>query len=130
GSTPTSRRWNAWYRPGRYAITTAKRPRPVAPARTTTARVHPLAAADPIPSVNNDDPPVYRASANEPSVRPSPWTNAGLHRMSAYPSKARETHPTSWTKKKTGAAADKTRSRDWAVFRRRPIPRLGRLSRM
>src|SRR6476469_7872740 len=79
-----------------------------------------------MPRVNNDDPLAYRASSNEPSVRPSPWTNAGLHRMSANPSRARETHPTSWRKKKTGAAADKTRSRDAAVFLRRPTQRHGR----
>src|SRR5439155_8198055 len=102
-------------------MTTAKRPKPVAPASTPTARVHPLAAPDPNPSVNSDDPLVYKASPNEPSLRPIPWTNPGLHRMSAYPSKARDTHPTSRTKKKTGAAAASTRSRDWTVFRRTPI---------
>src|SRR6476659_7112558 len=76
-----------------------------------------------MPRVNNEDPLAYRASSNEPSVRPSPWTNAGLHRRSANPSRASETHPTSWRKKRTGAAVDKTRSLDAAVFLRRPIQR-------
>ena len=92
---------------------------------TTIARVQPVAAPDPIPRVNNDDPLEYRASPNEPSLRPSPCTNAGLHRMSAYASKASETHPSSRMKKKDGAAAARTRSRDWIVFRRTPIHRHG-----
>src|SRR5438874_696053 len=45
--------------------------------------------------------------------------------MSAYASKASETHPNSKKKKKDGAAAARTRSRDWIVFRRTPIHRHG-----
>src|SRR4029453_12235521 len=55
GSPRPARRLKAWYSTGRYAITTANSPSPVAPAATTTARVPPV-TSPPNPSVNNDDP--------------------------------------------------------------------------
>src|SRR4249920_1983829 len=100
-STPTSRRLKAWYSTGRYGITTENSPRPVAPAATTTARVDPV-TSPPNPSVNNDDPATYRASENESPPLPIPSTNAGLHRMRAYPSSAKDTQPTSRRRKKKG----------------------------
>ena len=90
------------------------------------ARVHPVATPLPEPSVNNDVPLKYIASANEPSPSPIPCTNAGLHRIRAYPTKARNTQPTSRTKKKKGAAAARTRSRACTVLRRTPIHLHGR----
>ena len=81
-STPTSRRLKAWYSTGRYAITTANSPRPVAPSATTMARVHPVMPPTD-PSVNNDVPLTYRALPNESPPGPIPSTNAGLHRISA-----------------------------------------------
>src|SRR4029453_19131908 len=124
-STPTSRRLKAWYSTGRYAITTANSPSPVAPAATTTAR-GPPATSPANPRVNNDDPATYSASENESPPRSIPSTNAGLHRIRAYPSSAKDTQPTSRRKKKKGAAPARTRSRAWIVLRRTPTPLHGR----
>jgi hypothetical protein len=47
---------NAWYRTGRYPITSAISINPFAPATMTTARVAPVATTSPNPMVKKDAP--------------------------------------------------------------------------